>query len=163
MRRSTHVLAAALAFAVLVTFVRADEQKVPLDKVPAKVLDAVKAKFPNAEMKSASKEKENNETVYEVTIKNDGQKIDVELKEDGTILAIEKTIDAKDLPEKVTNAVKEKYGNVKYKVAEEVIKKDKLEYYEVVIETAEKKVFEAEVSPEGKILKEEEKKKKEKD
>src|SRR6266403_4728332 len=160
MRRSTPILAAALAFAALVSFVRADEQKVPLDKVPAKVLDAVKAKFPNAELKSASTEKEKNETIYEVTIKNDGQKIDVELKEDGTIVAIEKTIDAKDLPEKVTAAVKEKYGDVKYKRAEEVTKKDKLEYYEVVIETAEKKVFEAEVSPVGKILREEEKKKK---
>ena len=44
-----------------------------------------------------------------------------------------------------------------------MIKKDKLEYYEVLFETAENKKFEVEVSPEGKIMKEEEKKKKEKD
>jgi hypothetical protein len=163
MRRVTGILAAALVLAVCASFAGADEEKVPLDKVPAKVLDAVKAKFANAELVGASREKENNEVIYEVSIKHEGHKIDVELKEDGTILLYEKTIDAKDLPGKVTNAVKEKYGKVTYKVAEEVFKKDKLEYYEVVVETAEKKVFEAEVSAEGKILKEEEKKKKEKD
>ena len=163
MRKPIGVLAAGLVLAAFVSFAWADEEKVPLDKVPAKVLDAVKAKFPNAELTGASKEKEKDETIYEVSIKHDGHKIDVELKEDGTILAVEKTIETKDLPEKVTDAIKEKYGKVTYKKAEEVIKKDKLEYYEVVIETAEKKVFETEVSPEGKVLKEEEKKKKEKD
>jgi hypothetical protein len=163
MRKPIGVLAAGLVLAAFVSFAWADEEKVPLDKVPAKVLEAVKAKFPDAELTGASKEKENNEIIYEVSIKHDGHKIDVELKEDGTILAVEKTIDTKDLPEKVTDAIKEKYGKVTYKKAEEVSKKDKLEYYEVVIETADKKVFEAEVSPEGKVLKEEEKKKKEKD
>lgn|GEM_PF-7127471 len=59
--------------------------------------------------------------------------------------------------------MKEKYGKITYKTTEEVFKKDKLEYYEVLFETAEKKWFEVEVSAEGKILKEEEKKKKEKD
>jgi hypothetical protein len=163
MRTLLKGLGALIALALFATITVADEEKVPLDKLPAKITDAVKAKFPKAELVKASKEKENNETIYEVAIKSEGQKMDVSLKEDGTIIEIEKEIDAKDLPKAVTNAVKEKYGKVDYKIAEEVIKKDKLEYYEVVVETAEKKTFEVEVSPEGKIIKEEEKKKKEKD
>src|SRR5262245_57389919 len=112
MARVTGILAALLMLVAWVSFAGADEEKVPLDKVPAKVLDAVKAKFENAELVAASKEKEKNETTYEVTVKHQGHKIDVELKEDGTILLYEKTIDAKDLPEQVTNAAKDKYGKV---------------------------------------------------
>jgi len=156
----TKALGVTIVLAVFVSFAGADEEKVPLDKVPAKVLDAVKTKFPRAELVKASKEKENNETIYEVAIKNEGQNIDVSLKEDGTIIEVEKEIKAEDLPKVVADALKEKYGKVAYKKAEEVIKKDKLEYYEVLFETAENKRFEVEVSPEGKIMKEEEKKKK---
>jgi hypothetical protein len=160
MRAWVKVFAAVIALASLVSFAGADEQKVPLDKLPAKVRDAVKAKFASAELIGASKEKEKDETIYEVTIKHEGHKIDVELKEDGTIIAYEKEIKVEDLPKAVSDAVKEKYGKVDYKVAEEVFKKDKLEYYEVVVTTAEKKKFEVEVSAEGKILKEEAKKEK---
>jgi uncharacterized membrane protein YkoI len=156
-------LGVAFALAAFVGAGRADEEKVPLDKLPAKVLDAVKTKFPKADLVSASKEKENNEIIYEVAIKDDGHKIDVSLKEDGTITEYEREIKAEDLPKAAGDALKEKYGKITYKTTEEVFKKDKLEYYEVLFETADKKWFEVEVSAEGKILKEEEKKKKEKD
>ena len=73
-------LGVVFALAVFVGAGWADEEKVPLDKLPAKVLDAVKTKFPKADLVSASKEKENNETIYEVSIKDDGHKIDVSLK-----------------------------------------------------------------------------------
>ena len=156
-------LGVVFALAVFVGAGRANEEKVPLDKLPAKVLDAVKTKFPKADLVGASKEKENNETIYEVSIKDDGHKIDVSLKEDGTITEYEREIKAEDLPKAVSEGLKEKYGKITTKTTEEVFKKDKLEYYEVLFETADKKWFEVEVSAEGKILKEEEKKKKEKD
>jgi uncharacterized membrane protein YkoI len=146
---------------------RADEEKIPLDKVPKAVLEAVKTKFPNAEMKGASKEKEDGKTLYEVSIKNKGQSIDVELSEDGKILAIEKEIDAKELPKKVTGGLEAKYPKATYKKAEEVIKVEngveKPAYYEVVLVTADKKTFEVEVTADGKIQKEESKDKKEED
>jgi hypothetical protein len=137
---------------------RADEEKVPLDKLPQKVVDAVKAKFPDNKMTHASKEKENNEVIYEVSLKNGDLNIDVEVKPDGTIVTVEKEIKPGDLPKAVTEALAAKYPNATHKKAEEVIKKDKLEYYEVVVVTGEKKTFEVEVSAEGKILKEEAKK-----
>src|SRR5205085_11412445 len=46
---------------------RADEEeKVPLDKLPKAVTEAVKKKFPRAELVSAEKEKQDGKTVYEV-------------------------------------------------------------------------------------------------
>src|SRR5262245_22868924 len=105
---------AAVTLLAVATLVLADEEKVPLDKVPKAVLDAVKAKFPGAELTDASKESEDGKTVYEVTVKNKGQNIDVTLSADGTIRLMEKTIAAKDLPKKVTTAVEAKYPKAKY-------------------------------------------------
>ena len=49
-----------LSFAVVLGLAMAAtaDEKVPLDKVPAKVLEAAKAKFPKATLVSASKEDE---------------------------------------------------------------------------------------------------------
>jgi len=154
----------AVAVFVLAAPVRADEEKVPLDKVPKAVLDAAKKRFPKAEVAGASKEKENDKTVYEIELKLDGKKIDVTLTEDGTITTIEHQIDAKGLPNAVSEALDKKYPKATYKIIESVTKvkdgKEKLEYYEVLLVTAEKKVIEVEIFPDGKIKNEEEKKKK---
>jgi hypothetical protein len=139
-----------------------DEEKVPLDKLPKAVIDAVKNKFPKAELVEASKESEDGKTVYEVEIKNDGKKIDVTLTVEGTILGLEKEITAKDLPKAVTETLESKYVKATIKKVEEIIKikdgRDNLEYYEVLLVTAEKKTVEVVLSPDGKIKKTEEKK-----
>ena len=71
-------------------------------------------------------------------------------------------IAAKDLPKVVAEALEEKYPKATYKVYEEMTKvtdgKEAIAYYEVLLVTADKKTLEVEVSPEGKILKTEEKK-----
>ena|ERR1700730_17980610 len=143
----------ALMLLALAVNARADEEKIPLSKVPDKVLTAVKEKFPGAKLISASTEKEDGETLYEVALKYKEQNIDVELKADGTIVEIEKEIKVEDLPEAVTSALKDKYSKATFKKAEEVIKKDKLEYYEVVVQIGENREFEVQVDPKGKILK----------
>ena len=160
--RTWACLTALLGLAVLAQAVRADdEEKVALDKLPKAVVDAVKARFPDAEMKGASKEVEGGKTTYEVSIKNKKDEIDVELTAEGEITAIEKEIDAKDLPKAVSKALEEKYPKAEYKEVEEVTKVDKktekLAYYEVQLKTAEKKKFEVQVDPDGKILNEEKK------
>ena len=152
-------LAAALAWA---PSVRADdEEKVPLDKVPKAVIDAVKARFPDAELKEASKETEDGKTIYEVGITSKKDKMDVSLTADGDIVEIEKEIDAKDLPKAASKALEDKYPKAEYKKAEEVTKvekkAEKLAYYEVLLTTADKKKVEVEVDPDGKILNEEKK------
>ncbi len=154
---------AAVGLLVLVTGARADEEKVPLDKVPKPVLNAVKARFPNAKVVHADKETENGKTMYEIAIKDKNQSIDVTVTADGKIAEIEKTIATTALPPTVTAALEKKYPKATLQKAEEVIKvtggKEKLAYYEVVLVTAQKKKLEVEVAPDGKIVKEEDKSK----
>ncbi len=158
---------ALLALGFLAAAGRADEEKVPLDKLPRAVLDAVKARFPDAKLVEADKETEDGKTTYEVVIKNKDQKIDVQLSPDGEIIALEKTIDVKDLPRAVAKALEDKYPGATYKTVEEIIKvkgkEEKLDCYEVSLVTAEKKKYEVQISSEGKITKTEEIKAKEKD
>jgi len=157
------VVFAGLTVFVLAAVARADEEKVPLDKVPKAVLDGVKARFPDATLVSAEKEKEGDKTTYEIAIKNKDQKIEVTLTPDGKIVEMENEIAAKDMPKVVMKALETKYPQATYKLVEEVIKvkdgEEKLEYYEVLLVTAEKKKLEVLVSPKGKITKVEDKSK----
>jgi hypothetical protein len=152
---------AMVALIVLFAPVRADEEKVPLDKVPKAVLDAAKKRFPKAEMVGASKETENGKTVYEVELKLAGKTIDVTLTPEGVITLIEKQIDAKELPKAVTEALEKKYPKATYKIIEAVYAvkdgKDKLDFYEILLVTAAKKKIEVQVLPDGKIKAEENK------
>jgi hypothetical protein len=138
-----------------------DEEKLPLDKVPKAVLDAVKKRFPNAQVVEAAKETEKGKTEYEVTVKDAGKKIDVTLTPEGAITMIEKEIAAKDLPKAVAEALVKKYPKAAFKRVEEVIKvangKEALAYYEALLETADKKSVEVEVGSDGKIIRTEDK------
>lgn len=158
--RSLSLAAVALVF--LARPVWADEESVPLDKVPKPVMEAVKKRFPKAEAKEASKEGEKDKVVYEVTLKQDGKNIDVTLTPDGAITLIEKEIAFKDLPKPVAEVLDKKYPKATYKIVEEVISvkdgKEALDYYEALLVTAEKKTFEVEVLADGKIKAETEKK-----
>lgn len=155
-------LACTLALlAMAPSLVRADEENVPLDKLPKPVVDAVKQRFPKAELVKASKEVENGKTEYEVTVKDNGVKIDVTLTPEGKITGLEKELAVKDLPKAVRDALEVKYPKADYKSAEEIVEvkngKEVLESYEVVLVTADKKKLEVVVSPEGKITKTEQK------
>jgi uncharacterized membrane protein YkoI len=132
------------------------EEKIPLEKVPKAVLDAVKAKFPKAKLVSAEKEKEDGKVVYEINIKDGGKTVEVTVTPEGKIVSVEKTIAEKDLPEAVTEAFKKKYPGATVKLVEEVTKGDKV-YFELQILTKDKKKLEVEFDPKGKFLKEEKK------
>jgi uncharacterized membrane protein YkoI len=160
MRRFVPPVAALFVF---VACARADdEEKVPLDKVPKAVMDAAKKKFPKAEVVSASKDKENGKTVYELELKAGGKKIEATFTADGAVTSIEQQIDAKDLPKAVSDTLGKKYPKAQYKTVEDVTRvKDgkEVKYYEVVLVTADKKEMEIEIFADGKIKEEEEKKK----
>ena len=139
---------------------RAEEEKVPLDKLPKVVVEAVKKKFPGAELISATSEKEGKELKYEVTIKDKGKKIDVTVEEDGDIEGFEREINVKDLPKAVLKTLEEKYPKMTLKSAEAVYEiedsKEELEYYEVLLVGADKKEIEVKIEADG-TFKEEEK------
>jgi uncharacterized membrane protein YkoI len=158
-------LIAALAVVVLVVpAFRAEEkeEKVPLDKLPKAVVEAVKAKFEGAKLVSAEKEKEDGKTVYEVNIKHKGHTIEVTVTPEGKIVSVEKTIEAKDLPEAVAAALKKKYPKATIKKIEELSKDDKVTGYEVLL-TSGKKTVEVVFDPSGKVTKTESKGEKKED
>ena len=138
-----------------ITGVRADEEKVPLDKLPKAVKEAVEKQFPKVEVKAASKEKDGDKVVYEVSLKKDGKGIDVTVTEAGAITLIEQEIEFKELPKAVAKTFEEKYPKAKYEIVESVTKvadgKETLEYYEARLVDDSKKKWEVEVLPDGKL------------
>jgi uncharacterized membrane protein YkoI len=153
----------ALVGLALVARVRADEEeKIPLDKVPKAVLDAVKAKYPAGELKGAEKETEDGKTVYEIALKDKGQNIEATFKPDGTLVSIEKEIALKDLPKAVAEALDAKYPKATVNKVEEETEGDKVTY-ELQLVTADKKHLEVVFDPTGKVVEEENKDKKEGD
>ncbi len=160
-RLGSRLAGVALVLFAVAGFVAADEEKVPLDKVPKAVLEAVKVRFPQAKVNSAEKETEDGKTVYEIAITEKEQNIEVTVTTDAKIVEIEKQIVAKDLPAGVARALEGKYPKATFKMIEEVWKvtdgKENLEYYEVLLVTQDKKKFEVSVTAEGKITKQEDK------
>jgi hypothetical protein len=134
------------------------QEKVDLDKVPKKVMDALKAKFPKAAIDQVTKEKEGDKFVYDFEFKQEKQKFEADIFEDGTIHNWEKEIQAKDLPAAVKKTLDDKYAKGKIKEVMQVTAvkngKDELEGYEIVLQTADKKDGEVMIAPDGKILEE---------
>ena len=152
---------AVLALGFGLSTLRADEVKVELKDVPKAVLETVKKRFPKAELIEAAKETDGTKVEFEVSLKDGETKYDVMLTPDGKITLIEKTIALKDLPKAVVEAIEKAYPKATHTLAEEMTKvidgKEVLSYYEVRLTTADKKLLEVEVSPEGKIIKFEDK------
>jgi hypothetical protein len=134
----------------------AQDEKVDVDKLPAKVSATLKARFPGAKITTATKTLENGEVIYDIEMTRAGRKHEMDLKEDGSIVNFENEIAVNALPAAVVAAVKTKYPGSTIKEAMEVMvikdKKDTVEEYEVIIETAEKKEVELAVSPDGKRI-----------
>jgi uncharacterized membrane protein YkoI len=133
------------------------QEKLTPDKVPAKVMAAAKERFPGAEFTSITKEKENNQVIYDLELKHQGRKYEMDIKEDGTIIEIEKQVFNKDVPAAITKAVTAKYPG---SGIEEVMEVNKVngkvetpDHYEVTLVTADKKKLEVEVSLDGKTVK----------
>jgi hypothetical protein len=132
------------------------EAGLELDEMPKVIMDALKARFPDAEIQKWTKEKEGDIVVYDIEFKQQGRKFEADIKEDGTIHNWEKEIAAEGLPEAAMKAVQTKYPEATIQEIMEITAvtegKEALEAYEVVLETAEKKEVEVAVAPDGEIL-----------
>jgi uncharacterized membrane protein YkoI len=133
------------------------DKKISLDEAPKAVQDAIKARFPGADVTSIEKENEGGKVVYDVELKHKGRKYEMDIQEDGTIIEIEKEIAARDLPEAVSKGIEARYPRATLKEVMEVYKvrgkDEKLAEYEVTLETADKKTVEVKVSLDGKTVK----------
>jgi hypothetical protein len=128
------------------------QEKVPIDKVPKEVVAAVKAKFPKADLKGASKEKDNGKDVYEIDIVVDKQAMHAMVTAAGKLYEIHREIDAKTVPDKAANAVKSKYPKARWEGVEEIADADgKILAYEVTVEAAKGAFVEVRVNLDGRI------------
>ena len=160
MRSAAYLLGVAVMFCGMVASAAAD-QEIPLNKVPKKVLAVVKARYPGADLQSASKVVEDGETYYSITFKHKDDTLEVTLTPQGEITEIAKEIEVASLPRAVKDAVEKKFPKCKIEDASEVIdvsENNKKSFF-VEIETAEGKTYEVTLSPRGKILKQAAKKK----
>ena len=131
-----------------------DESKVKPEDLPKKVMAAAKKMFPDAKMVGAVKETDDDkkdEVLYVVEYKIDGKAIELAIDADGDIEAIEKEIDADDLPKAVTRAFAKQYPNGKISKVEEVTDSDDTVVYELDIVNNGKK-SEVIMAPNGKVL-----------
>ena len=135
-----------------------EAKKIKESDVPQKVMDAVKARFPNAKIESVEREKEDGNVIYDIELTQDGRKYETDVKEDGTLVEVEKALDAKDWPANVTQAVMAKYPRTTIKeVMEKSLVKDGKETvheYEVVIRFNDSQEKELTVTPDGKVSEE---------
>ena len=133
-----------------------DKGKPDLDEIPKKIMDALKTKFPKAEIDTWTREKEGDIVIYDFEFRQDGRKFEADIKEDGTIHNWEKEIAAQELPEAVREALEKKYPQFVLKEIMEITAvnegQDVLEGYEIVLETADKKEIEVTLAPDGTIL-----------
>jgi hypothetical protein len=133
-----------------------EEMEIPLSRVPQKVLAAVKAKYPGADLRSATRGVEDKEVYYSIVLKHKTEEYEVSLTPEGEITEVARTIAPKDLPRTVSEALEKKYPQATIQETAEVREpgaKGKLTYY-VEITTAEKKKLEVTLDPRGEIVKE---------
>jgi uncharacterized membrane protein YkoI len=131
------------------------KEDVQLAEIPQVVMDGLKAKFPEAVIDKWTQEKEGDIVVYDVEFKQQDQKFEADIKEDGSILNWEKAIAAEDLPEAVRLAAEKAYPNA---VLKEIMMitavadgQDSLEGYEIVLQTADNKDIEITIAPDGTV------------
>jgi hypothetical protein len=134
----------------------ADQAKVSLDQVPKAVIEAVKARFPKGELTGAEKETAESDTkdkkiTYEVKLIDKKRKFEVIATPDGKVLAVEKVLEASELPKVITALLDSDYPKAKIKKAEEVTRDEKITY-EVVLVTADMQTVKLMFDPRGKLV-----------
>lgn len=99
---------AALVGPLLVQSTALAQQPPGRDTIPKKVMDALKAKFPAAQIDKWTREKEDDVVIYDIEFKQQGQKFEADIKEDGTIPNWEKEVAATELPNSVKKALEKR-------------------------------------------------------
>jgi Putative beta-lactamase-inhibitor-like, PepSY-like len=154
---SRFMIAAMLTLASA-SIASAAEVKIAPDKLPKAVADTLTARFPGATLTDASKDSDNGEVVFDVELKFKDRKYETDIKEDGTMLELEKELAIKDLPSAVAKGVESKYPKSTIREVMEVDKvkhkEEKLDHYEVTIETSNKKKIDLTASLDGKKVEE---------
>jgi hypothetical protein len=137
---------------------RGAEEETSPEKLPKAFAATLKARFPGAKLTVAGKDSDKGQVVYDVELKPKDRKYETDIKEDGTMLEVEKDIAIKEVPEAVMKGVESKYPNSTIREVMEVDKvkgkEEKPDHYEVTIETSDTKKLDVTASMDGKKVKE---------
>lgn len=133
------------------------EQAIAAKDLPKAVAQAIYKQYPKGTIKAIEEATRDKTATYAVLLEADvmiggeKQKVHLQLTSAGQIMATQKLIASKDLPQTVTTALGKEYPNIPITRANEASKGNNVSYI-VTLETAEKR-FMAVLDAEGKILK----------
>ena len=141
-----------------ITFIEKEiaERELPKAVAAAAFKKAPKAAHEGAWVGFAVKEGKEQVDHYRVELLTAAKRsLQLEIAPDGTITQVVREIAIKDLPKAVSDAVMKKYPKAEYKLVEVVAAvengKEVPEYYSIEIQTADKKVVEMDLAPDGSI------------
>jgi hypothetical protein len=150
-------LAVVSVFAVGQVARAADEPaEIPVAKLPKLVTKILEVKYPAAELTTATKEVEGEESIFNVVLKYKNFEYEVTITAQGEILETAKILTEKNLPAAVMEALHGKYPNSKVKEAVDVREpgQEIPHTFHVEIETAQSTTVELILDPKGKVLNE---------
>jgi hypothetical protein len=122
---------------------------------PAAVTASMAKEFPGATISRCKAEHEDGRDQFEVKLdQSGGDKVEVDVAPDGTILQTEQAISLDQVPARVTNAFNAKYPGAKPTRAEKQVRAAKGTFYEIKF-AAESKSKEATFAEDGTFVEEE--------
>jgi Putative beta-lactamase-inhibitor-like, PepSY-like len=133
----------------------AQEKKIDIKDLPAKVLASFQKSYPKAEIKDASKETERGKIYYEIESVEGSINRDVTYLEDGTLAELETTIQFNEVPSVVKKSLKKNYPKAEVLKSEKVVEGNKVKY-EFLIEKNKNRT-EVVFNSKGKVVKVEKK------
>jgi hypothetical protein len=131
------------------TSISAQEMKIALKALPAPVLEAFRAAYPNARISNTTKGMQKGVAFYEISCKDDDAKRTITFDSKGKIIETEEELTVDRLPDKVAKAILERYPKRRVLHIEKSDKNSKT-LYEVQFRE-KKKLIEAVFTPEGKL------------
>ena len=147
----SRVALVTMAISLLAISAVAQEKKITAKDVPAAVISAFKAAYPNATISGYAREKEKGKVFYEIESREGTLHRDILYNSDGTVAEVEESIAATDLPSEVQEAFRKQYPRAVITLAERTTIGDRITY-EVTGKVGRKKVS-REFDPSGKVLK----------
>jgi hypothetical protein len=134
----------------------AGERRIKRSEVPQAVLEAATARYPNAAMTGFAREEESGKTTFEVQLKANGVRIEIDVSPEGTILSEERTISTVELPDAVRKGLAASpHSRAKVLRIEKVSGADPAQAptYELLVQGAKR--YELVFSATGQLMKEE--------
>lgn len=115
----------------------AQDEVMALTQTPAAVQATIRKQAAGSDIKQVEKGKDNGKVVYEVKVVKGGQKCDISVAPDGTLLGVEEEMTLADIPEAVRKTLAGQVGQGKVEKIERAVADGKT-------------VFEAEIEKDGK-------------